>query len=56
MRAVYRILIALAFLFAALMCYSFGLPAGGAIFLILGIAFEGAFWITLFGRRRARRG
>lgn len=42
-----RILVAFACLFAAIACYVFGIPAGGAIFLVLGMLLEGMFWFQL---------
>ncbi|AWF81565.1 hypothetical protein BTJ40_12430 [Microbulbifer sp. A4B17] len=47
-----RIATALLFLLAAIACYAFGVPAGGVIFLALGIIFEGIFWIKLFKRKK----
>ena len=34
----------------AISCYVYGVPVGGALFLLAGIAFELLFWIGLFGR------
>ncbi|WP_156035356.1 hypothetical protein [Microbulbifer sp. HZ11] len=50
--ALKRILLAVVCLFAAIACYVFGIPAGGAIFLVLGILLEGAFWFQLTRRKR----
>ena len=36
---------------AALACYVFGIPLGGVVFLILGMAFEGLFWLGILGAR-----
>jgi len=41
-------------LILAIACYVFGAPAGGAIFLLLGVFFEGLFWLRLFGRTNKR--
>lgn len=54
MRILYRVLIVVACFFAAIACYVFGIPAGGAIFLILGLGFESLFWMGLFGRKRLK--
>ncbi len=54
MRILYRILIVVTCFFAAIACYVFGVPVGGVIFLILGLAFESMFWMGLFGRKRTK--
>ncbi|SDK77124.1 hypothetical protein [Microbulbifer yueqingensis] len=46
-----RWLLTLLFFSAAVACYVFGIPAGGAIFLMLGMVFEGIFWTRLFKRK-----
>ncbi len=51
MRIFYRAIIVISCLIAAIACYVFGIPAGGAVFLILGAVFEGIFWFGLFGRK-----
>ncbi|WP_231759274.1 hypothetical protein [Microbulbifer elongatus] len=48
-----RILIAVVCLFAAIACYVFGIPTGGAVFLVLGFLLEGLFWFQLTRRKRA---
>ena len=55
MRIIYRVLIVIACFFAAIACYVFGIPAGGAVFLLLGLAFEAMFWMGIFGRKRVKR-
>ena len=35
----------------AIGCYVFGIPAGGAVFFILGLVFELLFWVGIFGRK-----
>ncbi len=35
-------------LVAALGCYGLGIPAGSAIFLLLGVIFEIVFWVRLY--------
>lgn len=47
-----RILLALLCLFAALACYTFGVPAGGAAFVVLGLLLEGVFGTLLVKRRK----
>lgn len=54
MSILYRAVIAVACLFAAIACYAYGVPAGGGVFLLIGIAFEGMFWIGLFGRKQLK--
>jgi len=39
-------------LFAAIACYSFGVPAGGPVFIIAGLIFEGMFWFGIFGKKK----
>lgn len=51
MRFIYRVLVVVACFFAAIACYSFGIPAGGIVFFILGIIFEGLFWTGIFGKK-----
>ncbi|MCQ3829127.1 hypothetical protein HXX02_06695 [Microbulbifer elongatus] len=53
MSTIKRILIAVVCLFAAIACYVFGIPAGGAVFLVLGFLLEGLFWFQLTRRKRA---
>jgi len=51
-----RILITIACLLAAIACYAIGVPAGGVAFIVLGIIFEGLFWLRVFGKdQRSRR-
>jgi len=52
MNVVFRVVLIIACLFAAIACYVFGVPAGGVVFLILGLIFEGLFWIGIFGRKK----
>ena len=52
MKILTRTLTAVFFLFAAIACYAFGVPAGGAAFIVLGIIFEGLFWIGVFGQKK----
>ena len=48
MKGIYRILIALVFLIAAIASYSMGIQSGVFLFIILGLVLEGAFWFGLF--------
>jgi len=36
-------------LLSALICYGLGLQKGVAFFIVLGVVFEGLFWVGLFG-------
>ncbi|MCV6622268.1 MAG: hypothetical protein OIF51_11035 [Cellvibrionaceae bacterium] len=54
MNTLSRIALLILCFFAAIACYVFGIPAGGAVFLVLGIVFEGLFWMGLFsGKKKA---
>lgn len=46
-----RVFLTLLCFFIAIGCYVFGIPAGGAVFFVLGIVFEGLFWIGVFGKK-----
>ena len=46
-----RHLITIACLLAAIVCYSFSSPAA-PLFLLLGLGFEGAFWMRLVRNKR----
>lgn len=50
-----RFIIMIMCLLLALGCYFVGVPAGGLGFLILGLVFEGGFWLSAFGRRRKNK-
>lgn len=54
MTTLYRVIILLAFLIAAIGCYATGLTVGVTIFLLLVVVFEGLFWMGLFGRKRIK--
>ena len=41
-------------LFAAIACYTFGIPAGGILFLVFGVLLEGIFWTRLFKRKAVK--
>lgn len=47
-----RILLTVLCFFAAMGCYVFGIPAGGIAFLLLGLVFEGLFWLGLLGPKK----
>jgi hypothetical protein len=49
-----RVIITVLCLLAAVACYAFGAPAGGALFLVLGMAFEGIFWLSVLRRHKAK--
>ena len=50
-----RIAMVIVFFFAAIACYVFGIPAGGAVFIVLGLVFEGLFWVGIFGKSERKR-
>ena len=52
MKILTRTLTAVFCLFAAIACYVFGVPVGGAVFIVLGLMFEGLFWTGVFGRKK----
>ena len=54
MKSLKRLTIAAFCLLAAITCYSFGAPAGGALFLIAGIVFEGLSGIGYFAATKPR--
>ncbi|RUO69408.1 hypothetical protein [Idiomarina ramblicola] len=54
MKKLYRYLIAFALLIAAISSYSFGNQTGLFVFIILGFAFEAAFWFGLFPVRKRK--
>lgn len=47
-----RIALILFFLVAAIVCYAIGLPAGSVVFVLLGLIFEGLFWLGIFSRKK----
>lgn len=54
MKVINRLVIIVACLFAAIGCYSFGVPAGGVVFLLAGLMFESMFWMGIFGKKKNR--
>ncbi|MFT6270685.1 MAG: hypothetical protein ACJAVV_003524 [Alphaproteobacteria bacterium] len=52
MNKIYRFLILAALIFAALGSYSYGNSTGIFVFIMLGFAFEGFFWLGLFGKNK----
>lgn len=52
MRIIYRVTVVLACFIGAVACYLKGVPAGGAIFLLLGLMLELGFWAGVFGRKK----
>jgi hypothetical protein len=50
-----RISILIVFLIAAIACYANGIPRGGIAFTLLGVIFEGLFWIGLLGRKKSSK-
>ncbi|WP_170829170.1 MULTISPECIES: hypothetical protein [Pseudoalteromonas] len=53
MNTLYRILISLLLLIAAIAAYSYGSTTGIFLFIILGAAFEMAFWFKLFPLKKS---
>jgi hypothetical protein len=47
MKVLYRVLLSLAVIFAALVCYSAGNMTGVVAFFILGLLLEAAFWLGI---------
>lgn len=52
MKGIYRILIALVLLIAAIASYSMGIQSGVFLFIILGLVLEGAFWFGMFSAKK----
>ncbi len=52
MNVISRALLIVVCFFAAIACYVFGIPAGGVAFVVLGVIFEGLFWMGIFGKRK----
>ncbi len=52
MKRLKRIIFTLLCFFAAIACYVFGIPAGGIVFLALGMSFEVLFWFGLLGKKK----
>lgn len=52
MNKIYRFLILVALVIAALSSYSYGNSTGVFLFVILGFLFEGLFWLGLFRKSR----
>ena len=48
MNSLKRIILTALCFFAAIGCYVFGIPAGGAVFFVLGLVFELLFWFGVF--------
>jgi hypothetical protein len=51
MNKITRYAILAALLLLAVTCYVLGVPAGGGIFLLLGLVFEGLFWFGVFKKQ-----
>ncbi|WP_017445865.1 hypothetical protein [Gayadomonas joobiniege] len=54
MKGIYRIVIALVLLVAAIASYSMGIQSGVFLFVILGFVLEGLFWLGLFPIKRRK--
>ncbi|OJF68284.1 hypothetical protein BK026_05510 [Alteromonas sp. V450] len=55
MKGIYRILIAVILLMAAIASYSFGIQSGVFLFVVLGFILEGLFWLGLFPTKRQKK-
>lgn len=51
MRILYRVVLVIACFFSAIACCAFAIPAGGAIFLMLDLAFETMFWLGVWSKK-----
>ena len=51
MNKITRIAILASCLLLAVVCYVLGVPAGGGVFILLGIIFESFFWFGLLKKR-----
>jgi len=56
MKTLFRILIAVLLIIAALSSYSFGNETGSFIFIVLGFIFEAAFWLNIFPFKKNKKG
>jgi len=52
MNKLYRFLILTVLIIAALSSYSYGNSTGLFVFVLLGFAFEGMFWVGLFQNKK----
>ncbi|WP_086929366.1 hypothetical protein [Agarilytica rhodophyticola] len=52
MNRLVRVALTIGCFFTAIACYVFGVPVGGIAFIILGVIFEGLFWVGVFGKKK----
>lgn len=52
MSTIYRVVLIVGCFFSAIACYVFGVPAGGVVFVVLGVIFEGLFWVGIFVKKK----
>lgn len=55
MKIIFRLVILLALLAAAITSYSVGIGSGVFVFIVLGFLFEAGFWLGLFPMSRRRQ-
>lgn len=55
MKLIMRLTIIAVCFFAAIACFSFGVPVGGGLFIILGILFEAMMWGQVFKSKKRRQ-
>ncbi|WP_445429031.1 hypothetical protein [Alishewanella sp. HL-SH05] len=51
MKTLYRTLMIIGLLLAALICYGYGFSSGTVIFVMLGMVLELGFWLGLFSNK-----
>lgn len=54
MKFIYRLLLAIALIFAALICYRIGAVQGSIAFFAIGILFEIGFWSRVLPSRSSK--
>ncbi len=54
MSVLVRAAIVIVCIFLAIGCYAFGVPAGGPIFIGLGLLFEALIWVGVVGGKKKR--
>lgn len=56
MEFIKRFIFVIVCFFAAIACYTFGIPRGGMLFFLAGLVFEVLFWLGIFGRKKRSDG
>ncbi|MDO6746576.1 hypothetical protein [Gilvimarinus sp. 1_MG-2023] len=49
MNIILRLAVVVGCFFAAIACFVFAAPVGGALFIVAGVIFEGLMWRGVFG-------